>query len=150
MLWLGDFNRHHPLWELDQNQHLNSTEDNIQPLLDLIHIYNMELILPPGTPTYETVTSNWTRPDNVWLSSHALNLTISCNTNPYICPIHADHLPIITVIDMPVAHAPLEPHLTFVTLTSPNSKNPSRPASKPTPQPFTSPLNNNSTPKSTN
>ena len=65
----------------------------------------MEQILPPDTPTFETATNNWTRPDNVWLSHHALNLVITCNTDPHIRPIHADHLPIITVIDMPVARA---------------------------------------------
>lgn len=29
MLWLGDFNRHHPLWEPAENRHLNSSEDSI-------------------------------------------------------------------------------------------------------------------------
>jgi len=29
MLWLGDFNRHHPLWESPVNRHLNSSEDKI-------------------------------------------------------------------------------------------------------------------------
>jgi len=66
----------------------------------------MELILPPGTPTYETSTHNWTRPDNVWLSHHSLNLVISCDTNPSLHPVLADHLPVITIIDMPVARAP--------------------------------------------
>lgn len=60
----------------------------------------MEQILPPNTPTYEMVTHNWTCPDNTWLSFHALNLLISCNTNPDIRPIHTDHLPIVTTIDL--------------------------------------------------
>jgi ribonuclease HI len=106
MLWLGDFNRHHPLWESENNRHLNSSENELQPLLDLIRDHNMDLSLPPGLPTFETVTHNWTRPDNVWLSHHASNLLISCCTNPSIRPTHADHLPIITVIDMPIPRAP--------------------------------------------
>jgi hypothetical protein len=31
MIWLGDFNRHHPLWEDHTNQHLFSPEGFIQP-----------------------------------------------------------------------------------------------------------------------
>jgi ribonuclease HI len=106
MLWLGDFNRHHPLWESVNNHHLNSSEDDLQLLLDLIRDYDMSLALPPGIPTYESATHSWTRPDNVWLSHQALNLLISCNTDPSIRPIHADHLPIITCLDMPVPRAP--------------------------------------------
>ena len=60
MLWLGDFNRHHPLWEPLNNNHLNSSEDDVQPLLNILHDYDMDLILPPGTPTYETAAHNWT------------------------------------------------------------------------------------------
>jgi endonuclease/exonuclease/phosphatase family metal-dependent hydrolase len=84
MLWLGDFNCHRPIWESAENRCLNSSNEDITPLLDAIRDYDMELILPPDTPTFETVTNNWTRPDNVWLSYHALNLLHSCNTNPEI------------------------------------------------------------------
>ena len=76
LLWLKDFNRHHPLWESPNNRHLNSSEDSVRPLLDLLHDYNLELALPLGIPTFETSTHKWTRPDNVWLSHHALNLII--------------------------------------------------------------------------
>lgn len=105
MMWLGDFNRHHPIWETEENRHLTSSADDIEPLLDLIRSYDMEQVLPPDTPTFETVTHNWTRPDNVWLSHSALNMLTTCDTDPGIRPIHADHLPIVTVIDLPVARA---------------------------------------------
>jgi len=147
MLWLGDFNRHHPLWELDRNCHLNSTKENIQPLLDLIQNHNMEQILPPDTPTFETAANNWTRPDNVWLSHHALNLVITCATDPHIRPIHTDHLPIFTVIDMPVARAPPEPPPIFITLTLLNLINVYRFDFNNPLQPNTSKPNVNSTPK---
>lgn len=35
VLWLGDFNRRHPIWESEDNRHRNSSEDDIKPLLDL-------------------------------------------------------------------------------------------------------------------
>jgi len=57
-------------------------------------------------PTYETAAHKWTRPDNVWLSHQALNLYTACFTHPTIRPTHADHLPIITIIDMPVVCSP--------------------------------------------
>ena len=76
LLWLGDFNRHHPLWESPNNRHFNSSEDSVHPLLDLLRDYDLELALPLGIPTFETSMHNWTRPDNVWLSHHALNLII--------------------------------------------------------------------------
>jgi hypothetical protein len=106
MLWLGDFNRHHPLWESINNRHLNSSEANVQPLLDLLHDHDMDLALPMGIPTLETAAHNWTRPDNVWISHQALNLIISCDTDPSLRPALADHLPIITIIDMPIARSP--------------------------------------------
>ena len=60
MLWLSDFNCHHPLWEPNDNRHLYNSADMINPLLDLITEHNMILALPPDIPTYKTTTSNWT------------------------------------------------------------------------------------------
>ena len=105
MLWLGNFNRHHPLWESADNHHLNSSEEDLQVMLDLIRDHGMSMALPSGIPTYKSAIHSWTRPDNVWLSHQALNLLISCNTKPSIRPINADHLPIITCLDMPVPRA---------------------------------------------
>ena len=105
MIWLGDFNRHHPIWESEDNKHLYSSNEDIEPLLEAIRDNDMEQALPPDTPTFETVTHNWTRPDNVWISFNAVNLIIFCDTDPSIRPIHADHLPIITLIDLPVPRA---------------------------------------------
>lgn len=37
-IWLGDFNRHHPIWDEERNAHLftRGALDAAQPLLDLI------------------------------------------------------------------------------------------------------------------
>ncbi|KAJ8589707.1 hypothetical protein M405DRAFT_700139, partial [Rhizopogon salebrosus TDB-379] len=69
MIWLGDFNRHHPLWDEDRNTQLftNQYLDAAQPLLDLIADYGMIMTLPKGLPTLQSTSSkNWTRPDNVF------------------------------------------------------------------------------------
>ena len=79
----GDFNRHHPWWEEERNSHLTSTESALQPLLDLISRFDLRMTLPPNLPTLRALsTGNWTRPDNVWCTSHSLDLFISCITNP--------------------------------------------------------------------
>lgn len=109
MFWLGDFNRHHPLWEDDSNRRLFSSSNLVDPLIDLINDYDMVLTLPPGIPTYETAAGNWTRPDNVWRSNNPEDPIISCNVDPSIRPPRADHLPIITELDLSVSRAPSFP-----------------------------------------
>ena len=105
MLWLGDFNRHHPLWEDNKNHRLYNPPHLINPLIDTLQEYNMQMALPSGIPTLKTVLGNWTRPDNVWRSNNPLNPIISCNTKPSICPPRADHLPIVTSLDLSISQA---------------------------------------------
>ena len=66
MLWLGDFNRHHPMWEDDSNEWLFEPEEFIAPLINLLFKYDMLLALPKGVSTLQTPAGNWTRPDNIW------------------------------------------------------------------------------------
>ena len=55
MLWFGNFNRHHPLWEEDKNRRLFSPPHLIDPLIDTIQEFDMILALPPGIPTYKSM-----------------------------------------------------------------------------------------------
>ena len=85
MIWLGDFNRHHPLWEEERNAHLltNQHLDHAQPLLELIADYGMIMALPKDTPTLEALaTKNWTRPDNVFCTDNTAEHLIHCYTDP--------------------------------------------------------------------
>jgi hypothetical protein len=54
-IWLGDFNRHHPLWDEERNAHLFTRRnmDLTQPLLEMIGQHNMKMALPPATPTLQ-------------------------------------------------------------------------------------------------
>ncbi|KAG5731524.1 hypothetical protein E4T56_gene5479 [Termitomyces sp. T112] len=113
MLWLGDFNHHHPLWEPVDNHHLNSPKDFIQPLLDMLTAYDMELALPPGIPTLQTASDRWTRPNNIWRSHTDVDPIISCDVVPSLRPMHADHLPIVTEVKLPVQHTSLPPSKDF-------------------------------------
>ncbi|KAF5375879.1 hypothetical protein D9615_008261 [Tricholomella constricta] len=113
MFWLGDFNRHHPLWESIDNRHLNSSEAAIRPLLNLLRDYDMELTLPPARHTLQTAGDRWTRPDNVWRSHHPVDPVISCDMNAGLRPPITDHLPIITVVELPIARTSTPPSRDF-------------------------------------
>jgi hypothetical protein len=47
IIFAGDFNRHHSWWEEERNAHLTSSTDAVQPLLDIIHSYDLRMALPP-------------------------------------------------------------------------------------------------------
>ena len=102
MVWLGDFNRHHPLWEDEANEHLFDSEANITPLIDLLYKHDMTLALPKGIPTFQTCAGNWTRPDGVWRNHTPNDPIIRCDTVAAIRPPLANHLPIITILDLPL------------------------------------------------
>ena len=63
MLWCGDFNRHHPLWDRDKDMHLFTTEAlwKAGPLIELLADYNMEMILAKGVPTLQHIRSKFIR-----------------------------------------------------------------------------------------
>ena len=111
-VWLGDFNRHHPLWDDPNNLHLFTATnlDAAALLVDLIGTFGMEMPLPAGTPTIETFrTGNLSRPDNVFCSSSMLQAFVECNTKPELRPARTDHFPIIGAIDLNPDRIPFTP-----------------------------------------
>lgn len=113
MLWLGDFNRHHPLWEDDRNCTLFESNAYIKPYLDLIQKYKMDMALPLGIPTLQTVTNNRTRPDNVWRTSNEYSPITKCYIDASIRPPMTDHMPVITILDLPIPRSITEPSRNF-------------------------------------
>ncbi|KNZ77827.1 hypothetical protein J132_03336 [Termitomyces sp. J132] len=109
MLWISDFNHHHPMWETVDNCHLNSLEANIQPLLQLLEKHDMTLALLPGLPTLQTSNNQWTQPDNVWRRQNGSNPIITCEVTPSLCPPNMDHMPITTIIKMPIPYVSQAP-----------------------------------------
>ena len=59
ILWLRDFNRHHPIWEEDANKRLFENEEFISLLIELLYRNQMLLALPKGIPTFQTAAGNW-------------------------------------------------------------------------------------------
>jgi len=52
-IWLGNFNRHHPMWEDKENEHLFTHQnlDSASTLIDLLADHDMQMTLPHGIPT---------------------------------------------------------------------------------------------------
>ena len=105
MFWLGDFNRHHPMWDEERNSHLftNPALDAAQKLLDLVSDYGMVQALPKDIPTLQSSsTGNWTRPDNVFCTDHSTETITSCTTDPGQRGPRTDHVPILTVLNLEI------------------------------------------------
>jgi len=102
LLWLGNFNIHHPLWSgpayPGQCQHSNTTL-----LIALLAYHNMECWLPVATPTYQLdIHHTWSTIDLICCSPEILPLLTSCNASPVACLHGADYLPIQTVVNTSV------------------------------------------------
>lgn len=103
MIWAGDFNRHHPLWDADTDERLFTREapDRAQPLIDMIAEWDMEMLLPKGIPTLEHfVTKKWSRPDNIFGTEGLVERIVECDTQPGLLPPKTDHLQVGTILDL--------------------------------------------------
>jgi len=108
VLWVGNFNRHHPLWDDPNDTRLFTGEalDNAEFLIEAVVGAGLELALPGGIPTHiHNVTKKWTRLDQVFLSDHSSDLLIACDTQPDLRGINTDHLPITTELNLGAAQA---------------------------------------------
>ena len=103
-IWLGDFNRHNPWWEDAKNSRLFTQRnlDDAQVLIDLLAEFNMDMALPPFTPTITNSRGSQTRPDNVFITRDIANWVTMCEVRPDDTPPMADHFPIVTQVDFPV------------------------------------------------
>ena len=64
------------------------------------------MILPKGIPMLEAkATKNWTRPDNVFCSPNTEELVVICDTGPHLRGPGADHIPILTTLELPLSRA---------------------------------------------
>ena len=116
MVWLGDFNRHHLLWDESSNSHLFTAPALAasQKLIDLLADYGLTQILPRNKPTLQSSSSkNWTRPDNTFCTEHTCNALVSCDTNPDGRGPNTDHLPILTQLDMSLVQAEQTPLMNY-------------------------------------
>ena len=72
MVWAGDFNRHHLLWDDDKDTHLFTRQvlRDVEGIINLLVEHNMEMVLLKGIPTLQHMrTKKYSRPDNIFCSS---------------------------------------------------------------------------------
>jgi hypothetical protein len=116
MIWAGDFNRHHPLWDKSEDTHLftKTATEVANRLIDLLGEFGMEMALPHGIPTLEHMhTKKYSRPDNFFCTQLLKNHIISCDVDAKLRPPATDHLPILTIISLPQARVVEPPSYNF-------------------------------------
>ena len=109
LIWLGDFNRHHPHWDAPADTRLFTQQavDKAEKLINLVADAGLDLALPPQIPTHQhSVTKCWSRLDHVFLSDHSTDVLISCEVIANALRIKTDHLPIITKLNLSVTKTP--------------------------------------------
>ena len=98
MVWLGDFNRHHPLWDSSSDARLFTTAnlEAASHLISLVEDHSMEMVLPAGIPTLQAFrTGNFSCPDNVFCSADLVPTFVVCDTWPQLRPARTDHFPLL-------------------------------------------------------
>jgi endonuclease/exonuclease/phosphatase family metal-dependent hydrolase len=118
MIWAGDFNRHHPLWDDDKDTHLFTTQAlrNAEGIINLLAEHDMEMSLPKGIPTLQHMRSKkYSRPDNVFCSTTLQPFVIKCEVMAKYRPTCTDHFPIETYFDLPQTRIPQDPSYNFRT-----------------------------------
>lgn len=105
MLWCGDFNRHHALWDEDEATHLFTKKaiEDAGVLINIVADWDMVMALEKGPATLiHKVTKKYSRPDNVFCSNATLNLITRCQVLEEEQPPSTDHFPIVTNINLPL------------------------------------------------
>ena len=119
LIWAGDFNRHHPLWDDERESRLFSAKatDDAHRLIDMIGRWDLDFALPKseGPTLQHKVTKSFSRPDLVLCSNHSLPLFVSCCVVADEKPTHTDHYPIAFELDVHegIATAKVEPSFNF-------------------------------------
>ena len=119
VVWCGDFNRHHAMWDEERNHHLFTASATVtaNELISHLAEFHLTMTLPKGLPTLQAMrTKNWTRVDNVFMTEDLAELLICCDTAPSLRGPGTDHIPIHTVIDTGIPSTTLEPYRNYRTV----------------------------------
>lgn len=100
-IWMGDFNRHHPMWDDPTHTHLFSASNlrKAENLINIVTSLGMTMALRKKTPTLEHFRSKrLSRPDNVFMTEDMKDKLSQCEVFPELKPSKTDHFPVITTI----------------------------------------------------
>jgi len=116
MIWAGDFNRHHPLWDHDEDVHLFTRQAlrEAEGLIGLLADHEMQMVLPKGIPTLQHMrTKRYSRPDNVFSTPGIQDSVVKCEVDPALRPPSTDHFPIVTHVQLPQERVNTPPSFNF-------------------------------------
>jgi len=97
MLWAGDFNRHHPLWDRDEDTCLftRQAQRDAEKLIELLAEHDMAMTLPKDIPTLHHMSSKrYSCPDNVFCTPNLRESITRCEVDASPRPTCTDHLTI--------------------------------------------------------
>ena len=103
LLWLGNFNRHHPFRDAPENNTLFTREatDHTEVLIQSLAEIGLEMVLEAGVPTHEHfVTKRWSRLDHVFSTEHTIKAIVRCETLLDKQGVSTDHFLIITELNL--------------------------------------------------
>ena len=109
VIWVGDFNRHHPAWDSPEDTRLftRNVLDVAKVLIRLTAELRLDTALPAGMPTHmHNITKKWTRLDQVYVSENTLDTLISCKTRCHDRGLNTDHILIVTKLDVAMCRTP--------------------------------------------
>ena len=109
VIWVGDFNRHHPAWDSLEDTRLftKNALDATEVLIRMMAELRLDPALPAGMPTHvHNVTKKWTQLDQVYVSENVLDTLILCETRCNNRGLNTDHVPIITNLDVTMCRTP--------------------------------------------
>lgn len=116
LICLGNFNRHHPVWEDKMNSHLLTAcyLEHEQLLINLLVDYSLFMPLPKDYPTLQASnTKNWTRVDNIFCSDYTTECFTVCSTNPDQHGPATDHVPILSTVKLSIPESTATPLLNY-------------------------------------
>jgi ribonuclease HI len=119
MIWAGDFNRHHPLWDDDRDVHLFTRQAlrDAEGIINMLAEFSMEMVLPKDIPTLQHMrTKKYSRPDNFFCTTALRPYITKCEVEAQSRPTSTDHFPIETCIDLPQSRIPPDPSFNFRTV----------------------------------
>ena len=102
VIWMGDFNRHHPMWDRPDDHRLFTREalQAAETLIKATADHGMEMALAAEIPTHiHNVTKKWSRLDHVFITEHSTDRILICETRTHQRGLNTDHIPIVTKID---------------------------------------------------
>jgi len=115
-IWIGDFNRHDPMWEHPDNAQLftRANIDAADYLIDLLADFGMDIVLELGIPTLEHLVSKALHcVDHIFCSHQLSSKFVRCEVLLHERPLKTDHFPIVSRVDLAMICMDEEPKCNF-------------------------------------